>query len=113
MRRPPPTPEQRLLAAVLADAINCFQRYAGTGMRRRRRESHEAEVWFMSEDKRWPFSFRNICDVLGLDAAHMRGGLLRWREQQGALAGAALAPEPTTPAHHDRRRGLTSTERAA
>jgi hypothetical protein len=32
------------------------------------------------------FSFENVCDVLGVDAAYLRGGLRRWRAAQLAAA---------------------------
>lgn len=33
------------------------------------------------DDFHWPFSFVNICAVLGLDPAYIRFKLKRWRER--------------------------------
>lgn len=71
-------PERRLLMAVLADAINCFQKDPLSGGRSKQRDAREAHMWLMSDDKAWPFSFVNVCDSLGLDSANLRQGLLRW-----------------------------------
>ncbi len=94
-------PERRLLAAVLADAINCFQRTAlSPGGKSNQREAREAETWFMSDDRMWPFSFVNVCDVLGLDSSNLRQGLLR--QQRGRVrVHAARNPRPVPVARGD------------
>ncbi len=73
------TPERRLMAAVLEDAVNCFLKYRFATDRRSRRFFREADEWVMSEDMEWPFSFERICDALGLDPSYLRRGLRRWR----------------------------------
>jgi hypothetical protein len=70
-------PEKRLMLAVLEDAIECFQRYAGARDGKRERLFLEAEKWILTRDSNRPFSFENICDVLGLDPNYIRRGLLR------------------------------------
>lgn len=67
------TPEKRLMSAVLEDALDVCYRpdTERTGPRQA-----EAWEWIWSDDPRWPFSFRCICDVLGLDAGAVRGRLL-------------------------------------
>jgi hypothetical protein len=72
--------EQRLLLAVLEQAIWTFQRYADSGNRRGRRLFGEVETWFGSDDTTWTFSFVPVCDALGFDPAYLRSGLRRWRE---------------------------------
>ena len=75
-RQRPLTPEKRLVIAILADALNCIQRYYATrGRRRRLRSGCEAEHWLMSEDRQWPFSFENICDLLSIDSQEVRYAL--------------------------------------
>ena len=64
------------MRAVLEDAVNCFQRTAGPGSEH---VAKDAERWLFSNDTRWPFSFINICGVLGLNAEYVRLGLKRWR----------------------------------
>ena len=34
------------------------------------------------EDKRWVFSFDNVCDMLDINAEYMRAGLRRWKEKR-------------------------------
>ncbi len=75
-------PERRLVSAILADAINCFQRQGLVSGRRNRRAAFESERWIMSCDRDWPFSFENICEVLDIDAKWLRSSLLRWRRDQ-------------------------------
>jgi len=65
------------MRAVLEDAVNCFQRAHGPNGDRLVKE---AERWLFSNDTRWPFSFVNICLVLGLNVEYMRLGLKRWRQ---------------------------------
>ena len=75
-------PERRLVSAILADAINCFQRQGLASGRKNRRAAYESERWIMSCDRDWPFSFENICEVLDIDAQWLRSSLLRWRLEQ-------------------------------
>lgn len=60
------TAEQRLMAAILEDAL----RVIGCGRRRtpkERRLARQAERWLDDDDSRYVFSFLNVCDVLQLD----------------------------------------------
>lgn len=71
--------EEKLMFAVLTDAIECFQRYADANTGRSRTLFREAEAWIASRDSSWPYSFENICEALNLNAEYLRLGLLRWR----------------------------------
>lgn len=73
--------EVALMYAVLDDALGCFQKSMATAGRRAQRLAQEAEEWFFSDDVCWPFSFVNICAVLGLDPAYIRLGLRQWRQR--------------------------------
>jgi hypothetical protein len=73
--------EVALMYAVLEDAVRCFQEQFVSGGQHAKRLGREAEAWFFSEDYKWPFSFVNICAVLGLDTEYIRQGLLRWRQR--------------------------------
>jgi hypothetical protein len=75
-------PERRLMVAVLTDAIECFQKNLSASNSRRRRLFIEAEMWIRSEDITWPFSFRNICDILGVDADALRERTEAWKQHQ-------------------------------
>jgi hypothetical protein len=67
--------------AVLEDAFNCFvKQFIDNGLRARRL-AQEAEEWFFSTDERWPFSFINVCRVLGINPEYIRKGLRQGRRQ--------------------------------
>jgi hypothetical protein len=36
----------------------------------------DAYRWVASNDRRWPYSFLNVCDVLGLSPGRLRAALL-------------------------------------
>jgi hypothetical protein len=74
--------ERRLMIAVLADAIGCLQKNLRARNAKKRRLFLEAEEWIRSEDIAWPFSFRNICDVLGVDAEALRAQADGWKRRQ-------------------------------
>jgi hypothetical protein len=76
--------EQRLLLAVLEEAIGTFQRYAIASDRRGHALFADVAAWFASEDTQWMFSFVSICDAVGLDVAYVRSGLRRWRDTHRA-----------------------------
>jgi len=76
--------EIALMRAVLEDAVGCFQKQSVSSGRRVQRLAKEAEEWFFAEDHHWPFSFVNICAVLGLDPEYIRLGLKRWRQRPPA-----------------------------
>ena len=65
--------QRALRAAVLIDAIRCLVGAAGT---RERRARQSALRWLLSRDTQAPFSFHNVCEVLGLDASRLRRSLL-------------------------------------
>jgi hypothetical protein len=66
--------EQRLMLAVLADAINVVQEFSGSASPRKRNSFNEAWNWFFTKGATSPLSFDSVCDALGIDA---KG--LRWR----------------------------------
>ncbi len=73
--------EVALMYAVLEDAVRCFQEQFVSGGQHAKRLGREAAAWFFSEDQQWPFSFLNICAVLGLDPEYIRQGLRRWSQR--------------------------------
>jgi hypothetical protein len=72
-------PEERLMFAVLTDAVECFQKHLGAQNRRSRVLFTEAAEWIESRDASWPFSFEQICQTLNLNPSYLRTGLTRWR----------------------------------
>ncbi len=71
-------PEASLMRAIMEDAVVCFQYQFYISGSRSQRLAREAESWFFSEDTEWPFTFVNICNVLGFNPDYIRQGLRRW-----------------------------------
>jgi hypothetical protein len=68
--------ESILAAAVLKLAFEDLQKHRGATDTRRRRAFREAYVWVASDERRWPFSFLNVCDMLELSPRTLRTKLL-------------------------------------
>lgn len=77
-------PEKRLMLAILEDAINCYQDNYVSRTGKKKRFFDEVREWIVSMDGDWVFSFEQVCDALGLNAAYIRRGLLQWRPNLGA-----------------------------
>ena len=75
-------PVRRLMLAVLADAIRCYQTYANPRNRAQRRLFVEAEAWLMDSKADGPFAFETVCETLDMDPSCLREGLRRWRLQE-------------------------------
>ena len=67
--------EQRLMLAVLIDAIGSIEHYETGRGARSWRTCRAAVEWVTNHDQRWPFSFENICLALDLDPAKLRSAL--------------------------------------
>src|SRR6266849_10259215 len=72
----PSAGERALMSAVLEDAIRCLTGEAGP-VHQRTRLAAEARSWIEASDPRWPYSFENLCDGLGLDVSRLRTRLFR------------------------------------
>lgn len=68
--------EEVLAAAVLKLAFEDLQKHRGATDVRSRRAFREAYVWVKSNERRWPFSFLNVCDMLELSPGALRSKLL-------------------------------------
>jgi hypothetical protein len=77
--------ERRLMLAVLQDAVECYQKYALARDPRGRLLFEDAYVWIESGEREWPFSYENICEVLGLNPEYIRRGLSKWRQQKSPV----------------------------
>jgi hypothetical protein len=82
--RKPLEPEERLVLAILEDAINCFQENHLARQGRRERLFDEVRTWIFEPERDWVFGFENICGVLGFDPGYIRDGLARWRAKQSS-----------------------------
>jgi hypothetical protein len=76
------TSEQRLMLAVLADAINVVQEFHGSQNLRKRTCFSEAWNWIFSRGAKSPLSFDIVCDALGMDPEG-----LRWRLRELVTSG--------------------------
>lgn len=93
--RGPQEAEFNLVLALLEDAIHCFKKYRFTKNASTREQYEEARDWFESNDRTWPFSFENVCMILGIDADYLRQGLRRWeRGEVDAITPPRVADLP-------------------
>ncbi len=102
------TPEKRLVFAVLLDAMMCLRNRHSSAAR-------EVQEWIASpSDGDTPFSFRNVCEVLGFEPAYLVAGIRGWCAQQCRIVGRArparglpvrrlYASRPRVIARHRRR----------
>lgn len=76
-----PCGEHRLLVAIIQDAIECFQKHLHARDTKRRQLYVDAEEWINCDDDHGPFSFTNVCELLGMDPEYVREGLVTWRDR--------------------------------
>ena len=74
-------PEKRLMVAVLQGVVDdhwgsVYRRAAGYGSPTNRRRLRAAVAYVANRDRRWPFSFENLCEALSLDSGRLRRSLL-------------------------------------
>jgi hypothetical protein len=89
------TGEQRLMAAILEDAITVYSKSSAPKGSKARQILRETERWLRSKDRTWTFSFLRVCEMLSLDPAAIRRTLHERRDRQSA---AQVASEKTIPA---------------
>jgi len=103
--------EKRLVLSVLEDAVECFMKCIDSSTNKGQRLFRDAEEWINLEDKKWVFSFDNVCEMLDVNPEYLRRGLREWkvrkleaiervriaRAEQAALAAA----QPVAPAAED------------
>ena len=94
---PEPTGAEKMAAACVLDAIGLLIRYRHRTSSHARQVQAEEGAWLASDDRTWPYAFRNLCDALGWDAA-------RVRQQTARLL--AEVPRRHDPAWGDRLRTL-------
>jgi len=91
--------EKRLILSVLEDAVECFMKCLDAATNKGQRLFREADDWIAHEDKRWVFSFDNVCDMLDINADYMRIGLGRWKEQKLEMNARRRAEAEALAAH--------------
>ncbi len=77
-KRAPQGPEYMLVIAMLQDAVECLQKYRFSTDEVGRELYDSAREWVDSDDRKWPFSFENVCGVLNLNPEYLRRGLAAW-----------------------------------
>ncbi len=83
--------ERGLMLAVLEDAIRSYQDHLHSTRVRSRLQARQAERWIRSEECDWPFSFKNICVSMDIDAELLRSKVLAPRNRE-----ERQAPRPST-----------------
>jgi hypothetical protein len=74
-RGEPWEPEKALLIAILTDAIHDYRKYSRARNRDGQARFRDADRWIMGGDNQWVFSFKNVCELLGLDPDYIRRGV--------------------------------------
>src|ERR1700688_942353 len=74
--------EKRLILSVLEDAVECFMKCIDSSTNKGQRLFRDADEWIALEDKRWVFSFDNVCDMLDINPDYMRVGLRKWKDKK-------------------------------
>jgi hypothetical protein len=105
-KRVPKEAEYRLVLAVLQDAIECFQKHLGAREPKARELFDDAEAWIASDDRSWPYSFVNICELLNINPDYVREGLKAWegRQSEGRGRSAVLEARPERESDPDEAR---------
>jgi hypothetical protein len=75
--------EQRLMLAVLTDAINVMGEYRVSQNRLKRVSFDEASAWVFGDGLTGPMSFDRVCDALGVNAEALRKRLSELVSQPG------------------------------
>src|ERR671914_1167596 len=72
--------EEKLMLAVLQNAIEQFQEYALAEDPKGKAMLQEVEDWLWDKDSDWFFSFESICETLKFSPDYLRQGLLLWKK---------------------------------
>jgi len=106
--------EQRLMLAILADAINLLSDYRISPNHRKRNSFDEAWSWVFDDGITSPLSFSHVCDALSVDAESLRRRLSELVSERGStlrrlrLKEASRIQRPTVNrVRRRRRRALT------
>ena len=96
-------PANRLMLAILEEALATFQRGLNSPVPEQRRRFHEVDDWVASADTDWPFSFENVCAALMMDPDYIRGGLKHLKREGLAREGRAKSSRVRRERIYDRR----------
>lgn len=105
-RKKPPEPLERLMLAVLLDAIRCYQSKFGSRGVRQRIEFHEARQWLFDGWSEGPFSLHSVCSVLGIEPRMVQGTVSDWAWRKRAGVATGHLPRRTPVMVKDQRTDL-------
>jgi len=88
-------PVQRLMLAVLLDAMRCYQSNFRSASVRGRIEFHEARQWLFDRWSEGPLSLHSVCSVLGIEPRKVQRTVSDWAWRNRAGLGAARLPRRT------------------
>jgi hypothetical protein len=69
--------KRHLAAGILAQARRDLRRFHGATRAVERELYRDAHDWVVSDSCRWPFSFRNVCELLNLMPENVRQEVFR------------------------------------
>jgi hypothetical protein len=78
-------PVLRLMHTVLVDALRCFQSNFEPCPPPGQQEFREAQFWIFQDKRSGPFSFEDVCDVLGVDPGRLRDLIVRWENDRRSV----------------------------
>jgi hypothetical protein len=85
--------EQRLMLALLADAINVYQQGVLSRSTRKRLLYVDAERWIMAGVRTGhAFSFDTVCDALGINSSVLRRRMIAWKHRVRGDIDTRVAP---------------------
>jgi hypothetical protein len=107
-------PERRLMAAVLQGVVDelhgsASSRAAGYGPATNLRLTRAAVAYVASRDRRWPFSFENLCEALSLDSGRLRRALRKVPVPGTARVAADNVPKAGGVMASERRKASRAT----
>lgn len=84
--------EQRLMAAILEDAITVCSKRIAPRTSKAKQVLREALRWLRSNDRTWMFSFLRICETLDLEPTAIRRGIRILRGEEVPAPAGAMHP---------------------
>ena len=91
----PASAEEKLMLAVLENAIEPFQEYALAEDPKGKAMFVEVEEWLSEKNSDWFFSFENICETLRFSPEYLLAGLTAWRKAKMQAREATVNRRPT------------------
>src|SRR5262245_28844012 len=103
----PLTSTEKLMLAVLENAVHDFQQYRWATHRRGKRLFREAQEWLTSREETEIFSCVAICHAVGIDPDYLRKGLLAWPPEKrvGRKVEVRMIPANATDRLHGKEGG--------